>query len=585
MVRNRRKTIGRSRANGTTSDRPIRAALYSRVSSDEQTKNWSLPAQKKTGSDFCSAKNWELVDIYVDEGHSAWGEKAETRPEYLRLMAAVEEGRYDVVITHSFDRMSRDMLNMFRTIKTFETYDVSFVSIQENIDFSGPFGPVLMGLFSALAQMQSTSISYHAKKGMRERKLNGLPHGRPPLGYQRCDDSCRGTGEDHPYWHIVNDEAILVREAFDLYAGRYLSMAKIADILNSRSTESDSRFTHDRISSMLRNCHYAGLLLIDAGDDYDYVPGVQVPIVDRSVFDEVQKRLEANAVNFTRRGRRSKVGHLLGKLARCYDCGNRFNVSVQGSQSNESYFRMYRRARGPECHFAGRSFSGREVNAQMHQLFGRFSLREDWRQTVIDKYISKADVEGIQARRVEIIERIKRLDLRYDVGSVSEAKFRTEYLRLNEELDRLQLPETDDVTRAGELLDDFPQIWSDATRHEHNELLLLMLDAVYIDPENRRLVSIQPKGAFADPIREMLERSDLRLEEDYEPPFSRNFSEHASMSPICFRSRGCINARDSGWNSPRTRAWRATQRSTRWTRRTYMKPKSGASRRTSSANG
>ena len=585
MPSSRRKQKRPGQANGASNNRTTRVAAYIRVSSEEQTKNWSLRAQEKAIRDFCSAKEWELVDVYADQGHSAWREKSKLRPEYLRMMAAVKDRRFDVVVTLTFDRMSRDIVNMFNTVKTFEEYGVSFVSIRENLDFSGPIGTVLMALFAALAEMQSTGISYNAKNGMKERKLNGLPHGRPPLGYQRCDDSCRKTGEDHPYWHIVTDEAILVREAFDLYAGRYLSMAKIADILNSRSTESDSRFTHDRISSMLRNFHYAGLLLIDAGDDYEYVPGVQVPIVDRSVFDEVQKRLEANAVNFTRRGRRSKVGHLLGKLARCYDCGNKFNVSVQGSQSNESYFRMYRRATGPECHFAGRSFSGREVNAQMHQLFGRFRLREDWRQTLMDKYISKADMEGIQAQRIEIIERIKRLDHRYDVGSVSEAKFRTEYLRLNEELDRLQLPETDDVTRAGELLDDFPQIWSDATRHEHNELLLLMLDAVYIDPENRRLVSIQPKGAFADPIREMLERSDLRLEEDYEPPFSRNFSEHASMSPTCFRSKGCINARDSGWNSPRTRAWRVMLPSTRWTRRTYMKPKSGASRQTSSVNG
>ena len=96
----------------------------------------------------------------------------------------------------------------------------------------------------------------------------------------------------------------------------------------------------------------------------------------RGVFDEVQKRLESNAMDFNRRGRRSKIGHLLGKLARCYDCGNKFNVTVQGSQSKESYFRMQKRATGTECHFAGRSFSGRDVNAQVDQLFSCFRLRE-----------------------------------------------------------------------------------------------------------------------------------------------------------------------------------------------------------------
>ena len=59
-------------------------------------------------------------------------------------MAAVEEGRYDIVLTHSFDRMSRGIVNMSRTVQTFQKHSVSFVSIKETLDFSGPLGPVLM---------------------------------------------------------------------------------------------------------------------------------------------------------------------------------------------------------------------------------------------------------------------------------------------------------------------------------------------------------------------------------------------------------------------------------------------------------
>ena len=62
---------------------------FSRVSSEDQTKNWSLSAQEKTIRDYCSAKGWVLVEIYADEGHSAWGEKSELRPEYLRMMGQV----------------------------------------------------------------------------------------------------------------------------------------------------------------------------------------------------------------------------------------------------------------------------------------------------------------------------------------------------------------------------------------------------------------------------------------------------------------------------------------------------------------
>ena len=72
MPRNTKRTKRQGLSNQTPSDRPKRAVLYIRVSSDEQTKNWSLPSQRKTGTDYCAAKGWEVVEVYADEGHSAW---------------------------------------------------------------------------------------------------------------------------------------------------------------------------------------------------------------------------------------------------------------------------------------------------------------------------------------------------------------------------------------------------------------------------------------------------------------------------------------------------------------------------------
>ena len=41
---------------------------YVRVSSDGQTENYSIPQQKKAIKDYCKAKEWDLVKIYVDGG-------------------------------------------------------------------------------------------------------------------------------------------------------------------------------------------------------------------------------------------------------------------------------------------------------------------------------------------------------------------------------------------------------------------------------------------------------------------------------------------------------------------------------------
>ena len=151
---------GSGASNGKT-----RVAGYVRTASDEHPKNCALLAQKNAIRDFCDAKDWDLNEIFVDKGHSAWGEKGELRPEYLRMMTDVENERFDIVVTYSIDRMSRDMHNMFRTLKTFEEHGVTFVTIREYLDFSGLTGTVLMALFSAVAEKQYETIPICEEKG------------------------------------------------------------------------------------------------------------------------------------------------------------------------------------------------------------------------------------------------------------------------------------------------------------------------------------------------------------------------------------------------------------------------------------
>ena len=152
------------RVSSGESSRRKRVVGYIRVSGDKQSKTRSEDEQRIAISDYCSAMGWDLNEIYVDEGHPARGEEPETRPEYLRMMSAVEEGRYDIVVTYTLDRISRDLIRMFDTIKAFGRCGISFVSIREDLDLSGSMGQVLLALFSTLAEMKYEIIRYHEEE-------------------------------------------------------------------------------------------------------------------------------------------------------------------------------------------------------------------------------------------------------------------------------------------------------------------------------------------------------------------------------------------------------------------------------------
>ena len=50
---------------------PSRAAVYHRVSNEEQVEGYSLDARQRAIAAYCLAHGWEIVREYRDEGKSA----------------------------------------------------------------------------------------------------------------------------------------------------------------------------------------------------------------------------------------------------------------------------------------------------------------------------------------------------------------------------------------------------------------------------------------------------------------------------------------------------------------------------------
>lgn len=48
----------------------MKVVLYARVSTDEQAKKYSIPAQLELLRDFANANNYEIFKEYVDKGES-----------------------------------------------------------------------------------------------------------------------------------------------------------------------------------------------------------------------------------------------------------------------------------------------------------------------------------------------------------------------------------------------------------------------------------------------------------------------------------------------------------------------------------
>jgi site-specific DNA recombinase len=92
--------------------KPIRAALYLRVSTGRQADNdLSIPDQRHQGKGYCTSRSWEIVGEYVEPGASATDDR---RPEFQRMIdaATAKPPMFDVILVHSFSRFFRDQFQL-----------------------------------------------------------------------------------------------------------------------------------------------------------------------------------------------------------------------------------------------------------------------------------------------------------------------------------------------------------------------------------------------------------------------------------------------------------------------------------------
>jgi hypothetical protein len=81
------------------------AGVYARISSDPDETRLGVGRQEKDCRELAQRKGWEVVDTFIDNDLSAATSKP--RPEYQRLLTAIEAGDIDAVIVWDLDRLHR----------------------------------------------------------------------------------------------------------------------------------------------------------------------------------------------------------------------------------------------------------------------------------------------------------------------------------------------------------------------------------------------------------------------------------------------------------------------------------------------
>lgn len=152
----------------------MKAAIYARVSRDEQRENWSIPTQVEACRAYAERKGYEIVAEFRED----YTGSRINRPELDKLTALVIAHKVDRVIVYVADRLSRGgsaHVGYFLTI--FGQNGVELELAAEESDTT-PEGQLFLALKGYAARKQYDAILEATGRGLRAKAKSGKPFGR-----------------------------------------------------------------------------------------------------------------------------------------------------------------------------------------------------------------------------------------------------------------------------------------------------------------------------------------------------------------------------------------------------------------------
>ena len=251
-------------------DIPLRVTYYARVSSESDEQLNSLGNQITYYQDLIKGnKSWTFVPGYIDEGLS--GISTKKRENFNRMIEDASEDKFDLVITKEISRFARNTLDSIQFTRQLLNHGVGVFFQNDNINTLDEDSELRLSIMSSIAQDELRKLSSRVKFGHQQAIKDKVVLGNSRIfGYRKDDGRL-----------IVDEEqAVMVRELFELYATDQYSMKQIETLFWERGyrNHNGKKIAHTTMSNMIANPKYKG-----------YYVGNKVKVID--MFTKKQKFL------------------------------------------------------------------------------------------------------------------------------------------------------------------------------------------------------------------------------------------------------------------------------------------------------
>ena len=355
-----------------------RAAIYRRISTSGQEDGASLDVQETGCRRYAEAHGYDLTEVYTDvhSGADLW-----FRPQLQAMLEAAASGRFDVLIVHHTDRLSRDADHQAFLRVQLKRDGVTVDSVTNPRTDS--FQDRLMGAFEDLfAQHERGRIQTRMAAGRKHRievEKRLQPGGWPLFGYQYDDPS---KGQKSRYVENPAQSWVVRRIFRECVEGK--SMRQIAAGLNEDGipTARGKTWGRRQVSRLLAHPTYRGFTAANRytsfasangkrrtvkrpESEWVLTPNVAPALVDEETWMKARERLERNRREHTRPYDEATDALLRAGFVSCKLCGGPMSVH---RQRGRVYYRCNYTQRDASAPCRNNSIEGTKLDAFVWNL-------------------------------------------------------------------------------------------------------------------------------------------------------------------------------------------------------------------------
>ena len=323
-----------------------RIAVYGRHSTDKQNPT-SSQDQIQACQKLIDYLGGTVVETFLDAEVSGY---RRDRLGLQRMLAAVEQGKVDIIVAESLDRLARDSEDIAWLAKKLQFHQVRIHTVAEN-----EIDEIKIAVASLLGSLFLSNLQKKTVRGMEAAILAGRFAGGRAYGY-RLVDKVDARGQRIKGLLEVNpDIAAIIEQIYaDFAAGlsaiqiaKKLNMAGIPAPRGGQWNASTIRGDPKKAVGILNNPLYMGRLVWNRRqwrrnpeseqrerryrlrDPSEWVE-VAVPdlrIIEQPLWDAVQDQLKARQKPRTALVEQRRPRHLLSGLIKCSACGANYVVA------------------------------------------------------------------------------------------------------------------------------------------------------------------------------------------------------------------------------------------------------------------